>query len=97
MLAFGLRGHLFRSDDGGESWNALDTGTESLLTAALRTGDGAILVAGLAGTVLASSDGGRSFAARDLGDRRGITALALANDGTVVAVGEGGGRIVPGS
>ncbi|NIN72690.1 MAG: sialidase, partial [Gemmatimonadetes bacterium] len=27
LLLFGLRGHLFRSDDAGESWEEIPTGT----------------------------------------------------------------------
>ena len=43
LLLFGLRGHLFRSDDAGESWEELETGTVAMLTDGLVLADGTIL------------------------------------------------------
>mgnify|MGYP002260684424 CR=1 FL=1 len=38
LLAFGLRGNLFRTDDGGQTWARLDSGTTLMLTSAARAG-----------------------------------------------------------
>ena len=52
MLAFGLRGHSFESDDLGEHWNEVKTGTElSLLGGSALPNGGAALV-GANGLVL---------------------------------------------
>jgi photosystem II stability/assembly factor-like uncharacterized protein len=94
LLAFGLRGHVYRSEDRGGSWNRVETGSEATLTAGLDLGSGRVVVAGLAGTLLWSADGGRTFRLQELPDRKGIVALAAAGEGAVLLFGEGGSRRV---
>ena len=95
LLLFGLRGHLFRSDDSGENWQEIDTGTEALLTSAVELDDGTIVVTGLAGTVLVSSDGGHTFSLRQQADRKGLTKALPASGGDLVVLGEGGVKRLP--
>jgi photosystem II stability/assembly factor-like uncharacterized protein len=90
VLVFGLRGHLFRSDDAGESWQELETGTVAMLTDGQRLGDGTVLITGLGGTVLTSSDGGHTFALHQQANRRGISAAVETGDGSLLLVGEFG-------
>jgi photosystem II stability/assembly factor-like uncharacterized protein len=97
LLAYGLRGHLFRSEDAGESWAAVPTGTEEMLTDALRLRDGTVVVVGLGGVVLVSHDGGRRFVSHTQADRLGNAAFVQAQDGTVVVAGESGLRRLPAS
>ena len=92
----GLRGHLFRSDDAGESWAHISTGTNATLTGAVRLPSGAILITGLEGVLLTSRDEGRSVSFDRLPDREGISsALPLAGGG-VLLIGEFGIRRRPG-
>jgi hypothetical protein len=45
VLAFGLRGNVYESTDGGDSWSRLDTGTEvALMGGTALPGGGAVLV-----------------------------------------------------
>ena len=90
LLLLGMRGHAFRSDDGGETWRAAETGTDQSLQAGLRLRDGRIVAVGLGGVVLTSQDGGRSFRPAVQADRRGIAALAEAADGSWLLFGESG-------
>ena len=92
MLLAGLRGHLFRSEDGGETWTRVATGTQASLTGAVRLPSGAIVITGLDGSVLTSRDGGRSVSARRLPSREGISAALPLADGGVLLVGEFGVR-----
>ena len=46
VLLFGLRGHLFRSEDAGESWIEIETGTVAMLTDGIRLPDGRIVITG---------------------------------------------------
>ncbi len=95
VLAFGLRGKLFRSENAGQSWIALETGTHAMLTsAAVDPASHEIVVVGLSGAVLRSRDGGRTFALTQRSDRRGLQA-ALAAGGAIVTVGEGGVSRIP--
>ena len=90
MLLAGLRGHLFRSGDGGDTWTEVATGTQATLTGAIRLPSGSILITGLEGSVLTSNDGGHSVTVRRLPSREGISsALPLASGG-VLLLGEFG-------
>jgi photosystem II stability/assembly factor-like uncharacterized protein len=89
-LLAGLRGHLFRSDDAGASWQAIETGTEAMLTDAIRLPDGSPVVAGLEGMVLISTDGGSSFSARPRRDRFGISSVVEIDGERLLVVGSRG-------
>ncbi len=91
VLVYGLRGHLYRSTDGGDTWQAVPTGVEASLLAAANGAAGEVWVAGLAGTLLRSRDGGTTFANLSRDDRRGIAGIWLQPDALLVT-GESGVR-----
>jgi len=91
VLVFGLRGHLFRSDDAGRSWQRIAIATEELLAGGTRLPDGTIVIGGLAGVVLVSQDGGRSFRVHQEADRKGFDAVTAIPRGIVIC-GEAGVR-----
>jgi photosystem II stability/assembly factor-like uncharacterized protein len=93
VLLFGLRGHLFRSDDAGESWRELDTGTVAMLTDGQRLADGTVVITGLGGTILTSSDGGQTFELHQQANRRGISAAVETGNGSLLMVGEFGVKV----
>ena len=89
LLAFGLRGQIYRSTDDGENWRPVVTGIErSVGGGAFLSDDYAVLV-GAVGNLLFSDDGGMSFSAGSLERRVNLSAVAGAA-GTIVAVGQGG-------
>ncbi len=92
LLAFGLRGHLFRSADGGRSWTPIETGTEETLTCALDLGSGRFVVGGMAGTLLWGEGEGAAVRKQELPDRKAIVALVQASPGVLLLFGEGGVR-----
>ena len=92
---FGLQGHLFRSEDAGESWTTVETGTTAMLTDGIRLADGGIVISGLGGTLLISSDGGSTFELLPQPDRRGVSAIVEAGDGQLLMVGEFGVKMMP--
>jgi photosystem II stability/assembly factor-like uncharacterized protein len=61
VLVFGLRGNAYLSDNAGNHWRRLATGTEAALTAGRLLRDGSIVLTSQAGEVLRSTDQGRSF------------------------------------
>jgi photosystem II stability/assembly factor-like uncharacterized protein len=92
VLAYGLRGNLFRSEDGGDSWQRLPSGTVAMLDGGARlTGAGVALV-GLAGVLLVSRDAGRTFILVQQADHGGLAAVQALDENTLVAVGESGAR-----
>jgi photosystem II stability/assembly factor-like uncharacterized protein len=94
LLLFGLRGHLFRSGDGGLTWHVLETKTKALLLAGQVMIDGTVIIVGMDGVVLISHDDGENFRLHPQADRKGITGVLDAGAGNLVLVGETGVRRV---
>jgi len=79
-------GVVYRSDDGGQSWNMIITGNRGSLWAGLCLQDGSLLVAGLNGKILRSPDG-KTWTPVESGVTGSITDLAQGPDGSVIGVG----------
>jgi photosystem II stability/assembly factor-like uncharacterized protein len=62
VLVFGLRGHVYRSEDAGLHWQKVESGIDVAMTSATQTEDGRLVLTSQAGHVLQSSDGGRTLA-----------------------------------
>ena len=90
VLVFGLRGHLFRSENAGISWQEIETPTQEMLTNGIMLTDGDIYITGLGGTILKSSDKGQSFVLQEQGHRDGFTAIIQDPEGELITVGEKG-------
>ena len=90
LLLFGLRGHLFRSKNAGETWTEINTGTQATLNDAIHLEDGRIALVGLAGVLLLSEDNGRSFTLHQQANRAGIARVLQAKDGALILIGEDG-------
>jgi len=82
-------GLVYRSDDGGQSWQMIQTGQRGSLWTGLALRDGSLLVAGLNGQMLRSSDGS-AWTALASGVEGSITDLAQGPDGSVIGVGLAG-------
>lgn len=61
VVIFGLRGNTFRSQDGGQSWQKIETGIQSGINAGAMLQDGRIVLASQGGNVLISTDAARTF------------------------------------
>jgi len=93
VLAFGLRGRLFVSQDRGRSWKRIETATEATLLSALQTGPRRFVVAGMEGTLVWGEIASTPAVRTDVRpDRQAIVAFALGADGGLLLVGEGGVR-----
>jgi photosystem II stability/assembly factor-like uncharacterized protein len=84
LVVYGLRGNAYRSDDLGNTWQKLDTGTPVSFSAGEQSADGRLLLASQAGEVLVSSDRGASFTRLAGAAGLPLTALAQAPDGLVL-------------
>ncbi len=62
MIAHGLRGHAFRSSDGGQRWDKVNTGVPVSISAGTELPDGTLALVSQTGDLLTSRDDGRSFA-----------------------------------
>jgi photosystem II stability/assembly factor-like uncharacterized protein len=90
VLAFGLRGNVYRSDDAGASWVKVDVGLPSAVVAAVRTSRDATLLADVGGRVAATDDGGHTFTKVALKQPMPVAGLAEASDGRLALAGPRG-------
>jgi photosystem II stability/assembly factor-like uncharacterized protein len=89
LLVFGLRGNVFFSDDGGDSWLGSAVATDRSLAGGGFLNERYVMLVGAVGTLLVSEDGGASFSSRPLGERVNLSAVACAG-GQALVVGQGG-------
>jgi len=90
IVVFGLRGSAYRSDDGGSTWAKVDAGLPASIVGAIRTGEGATLLADVGGRVVSSSDGARTFTKVMLAQPMPLAGIADAGGGKVALVGPRG-------
>lgn len=87
VIAYGLRGHVFRRQGASSEWERVALGTTQSLTAATKLSNHAILLADAAGAGWYSRDDGRSFHQVQPLNRFSFTALMPVQGGDVLAVG----------
>ncbi|MDI1250886.1 MAG: YCF48-related protein [Lacunisphaera sp.] len=91
IIAYGLRGHILRSDDHGTTWEPLNSDVRVLIMGGTRLRNGVIVLAGQGGNFFLSRDAGLSFThwkPADFGTS--VADLVEAPDGAIVTVGEAG-------
>ncbi|MNC43229.1 hypothetical protein D3C75_920810 [compost metagenome] len=95
LLAYGLRGNLYRSTDFGSNWQQIELkaarGTlEFGLASATLLDDGSLVLVGNGGSVLRSSDDGQTFSVYNRADRIALAGVSGRNGEGLVLVGQGG-------
>jgi photosystem II stability/assembly factor-like uncharacterized protein len=94
LLAHGLRGHLYQSNDDGDSWRQLAAPRPVLLATALKIRDNRLVLGGQARGLIVSCDRGRFFAPWPKLTTAVATLLELP-DGSILALGEAGATRLP--
>ncbi len=95
VLAYGLRGHVFRSADGGASWSQLDTGLQVSITAAALDAAGAYRLFTQAGHMLLGTQGGTRLQLVPQQSQSPVAGASLAGSRSLVLVGTRGVRVLP--
>lgn len=90
LLAFGLRGNVYRSEDEGRSWAKVETGLPATVVAGTSDAAGTVYLADLGGRVMASADGGRSFSTLPTERTMPLAGIADAGGGRIALVGPRG-------
>ena len=90
VLVYGLRGNVFRSDDGGRTWTKVDAGLAAAIVGGTRTAQGATLLADGGGRIAMSADGGRTFSQVTLKQSMPLTGVADAGEGRLALTGPRG-------
>ncbi|HJV26467.1 MAG TPA: YCF48-related protein [Aromatoleum sp.] len=95
VLAFGLRGSLFRSANGGGSWDKIALGTSAGITSGVVLPGGEVLLATQGGEVLRSTDQGKTFAAVKPAHSMSYYGIVGSPQGGIVLAGSEGVRVDP--
>jgi photosystem II stability/assembly factor-like uncharacterized protein len=90
VVAFGLRGSVWRSDDDGRHWDKVDAGLPAAIVAATRLPGGALALADAGGRVAVSDAAGRDFKPVALKPSLPLASIADAGDGRIALVGPRG-------
>jgi photosystem II stability/assembly factor-like uncharacterized protein len=97
VLVYGLRGNVFRSEDGGKTWAKADAGLPAAIVSATLAPDGAILLADGGGRIASSADGGRTFSRVTLKNPTPLTGFAPIGNDRFVLVGPRGATVTEGT
>ncbi|MDT4843050.1 Ycf48-like protein [compost metagenome] len=90
LLAFGLRGKTYLSEDQGDSWRTVANSLPVTLTAGARLADGSLMLVDESGRTLLSLDNGRSFVASTLAEPTYLSGLTTSADGQVILASANG-------
>jgi len=93
ILAFGLRGTVFHSGDGGGSWEAVKSGVDASLTGGTVLGDGRVVLVSQGGQILLATGQGRGFALLPAASPGLFAGVAEAGAGQVVVAGLNGVQV----
>ncbi len=91
-LVFGLRGHAFRSVDGGRNWQKIETGLQDGITGASACADDRLFLVSQSGRMLLSENDGESFRQVKLDQPVPASAVACLGKDTAVIAGPRGVR-----
>lgn len=95
LLAYGLRGHVYRSEGPEISWQPITLESPALIMTAVKLKNGVIILAGQARAFFVSKDNGRTFHAWQPGLTTAVAELLEAPNGTLLAFGEAGVTRLP--
>jgi photosystem II stability/assembly factor-like uncharacterized protein len=94
VVAFGLRGNVYRSDDGGKSWNKVETGLPASVVAGTTLSNGTLLLADASGRVAVGDDAARDFKAVSLKQAMPLAGVADAGNNRLAVVGQRGVAVI---
>ena len=95
LLAFGMRGAVYRSPDEGATWQKVPMNTSAGITAGAALPDGRIALVDQGGNIHVSLDGGKTFLATRLNPPMPYYGVATGSKGTLVLAGAAGAFGVP--
>ena len=90
VLAFGLRGNLYSSSDGGTTWSKAEAGLPATIVAGTALSDGRMLLADAGGRIAISDGAGGSFKLMPLKQAMPLAGMADAGNGRLALVGPRG-------
>jgi photosystem II stability/assembly factor-like uncharacterized protein len=89
LLAFGMRGNVFRTTDLGATWQKIELDTTQSLMAGRQLADGRVLLVGNTGLLAVSKDDGQTLELHWAPPGKGYSAM-IETGGQVILAGEAG-------
>ena len=86
-VAYGLRGNVYGSEDGGKTWNKIEAGLPATIVAGTELSNGALLLGDAGGRIAMSDDSGRDFKVVALKQSMPLTGVADVGNGRLALVG----------
>jgi len=90
VVVFGLRGNVYRTDDGGKAWSKVDTGLTAAVVGGTTSAKGELLLADAGGRIVASEDSGKTYQKVTVKNPLPLTGLTDAGNGRLALVGPRG-------
>jgi photosystem II stability/assembly factor-like uncharacterized protein len=87
-LLYGLKGHVFKTQDAGQSWKKIPVSVETSLTSSAISQDGSLVISGYSGVVLLSNDHGETFSQIKTEGFEGFNGVEFSNAGDLVLVSD---------
>lgn len=93
LVVFGMRGSIYRSTDGGASWQKVESGERAGLTSGTVLKDGQLVIVSMSGSILVSADGGAHFSPVPVGRTTPLFGVAPAGARGAGVVGIAGAGV----
>lgn len=93
VIAYGMRGNVFRSSDSGVTWQKIETGVPGGLVSGSVTADGKIVLVSQGGVVLVSNDDGSTFSHVPIEQPIPASAVTSVDTTTIALVGPRGAKL----
>lgn len=90
VLAYGMRGNAFLSEDAGATWTPVVTGLSASIVANAFAADGTMVLVDQAGAIARHSDASNSFTLSNLRSQAPLAAVAFAGEASLVVGGPRG-------
>jgi len=87
VLAFGMRGNIYRSEDEGTTWTQVPFASKATLNGGSVTKDGRIVLSGNRGLIAVSTDDGKTFSLMLAPQGTSISQARIVDDGSLVYTG----------
>ncbi|MDD2058355.1 YCF48-related protein [Pseudomonas sp. GD03860] len=95
VLAYGLRGTVYRSLDKGHSWEKVDTGISNALTGSAVLADGRIALVSQGGQMLVADPSGKQFVPVTISRSTPLAGVEVLDAGHVALIGSNGVQVEP--
>ncbi len=94
LFVYGLRGNLYRSSDGGQSWDKIKTGTIANIFDCIETADGTVVFTGASGTILRMNKGAMSAEKMPYPHFDSLMSIQTIRDGELLLFGSSGVKTI---